>query len=468
MNLNKSFKGDLLMENKKTVQPVKKELCFSVKAATVIFIIISFCAFLLYLTLGACLTQGLDLYGFNLPWAVSGAKNGLFSIYLFNSPTVDYPPIFVALLSLFGAMLDYFNSIGVWPIVMLLLKFWPILFFVLLAVVIFFLLKKESLTLAILGGALWLVNPAAAVNCVWWGQADCLFCFFLFLTFWFLYKRRPELALAFFALGCLTKLQMCYFAPIILCELFFCYPIKRALRSLFLGISIGILGWLPFMIGARSFLLPFKIYFGGLGKYPYTQLNAANLYGIISGPYLDSDNPVLGGFSFPSSDLKIFGDISYSQFSSFMLVFIVVAVIVWYIIAKIFNVRLEAAVIAAIYSNFIFMFTVSQHERYQIPVMLLVFLWYLIYRETFALISYILITLITFLNHVVVLMTFNFIGFFDFLLAPSLYILGVCNIIVFIFMIVFTACKVFRQTRGINELKNSENKTKKEVVENGI
>lgn len=458
------------MENEKESIPQAstKNTKLSVKTATVIFIIIACCAFLLYLTLGAFLNQELDLLRFNLPWAVSGAKDGLFSIYLLEEPAVDYPPVFPTLLSLFGEPLIYFYSIGIWPIVMLLLKFWPILFFVLLAVVIFFFLRKESLILAILGGTLWLVNPTAVVNCVWWGQADCLFCFFLFLTFWFLYKRRPELALAFFALGCLTKLQMCYFAPIILCELFFYYPIKRTLRSLFLGIGIGVLSWVPFMIGARSLSLPFKIYFDGLGKYPYTQLNAANLYGVIAGPYLDSDSPALGGFSFPSSELKMFGDISYSQFSAFMLFFIIAAVIIWYIFAKVMNVRLEAAVIAAIYSNFIFIFTISQHERYQIPVMLLVFLWYLIYKEMPALILYIFITIITFFNQLTVLIIFNFEGVFDFLLVPSLYILGVCNIIVFIFMIVFTVCKVFRQIRGINRLKNNENKMKKEIVKNGI
>ena len=100
--------------------------------------------------------------------------------------------------------------------------------------------------------------------------------------------------------------------------------------------------------------------------------------------------------------------------------------------------------------------------------MLLVFLWYLIYKEIPALILYIFITIITFFNQLTVLIIFNFEGVFDFLLVPSLYILGICNIIVFIFMIVFTVCKVFRQIRGINRLENNENKMKKGIVKNEI
>ena len=100
------------MENEKEsiTQTSSKNAKFSIKIATVIFIIISCCAFLLYLTLGAFLNQELDLLRFNLPWAVSGAKDGLFSIYLLEEPAVDYPPIFPTLLSFFGVPLIYFYS----------------------------------------------------------------------------------------------------------------------------------------------------------------------------------------------------------------------------------------------------------------------------------------------------------------------------------------------------------------------
>lgn len=403
-----------------------------VPSVTVLFWIVCGCALALYLTIAALLLQKVDLYTFNLPWAISGARDGVFSIYC--DPSVDYPPLYLALLSCFGAPLSSLASVDFWPGMMLLLKFWPVFFEVALAVVIFYLLRNESLLLALLGGVLWLLNPSIAANSVWWGQTDALLCFALLLTFWFFYRRRPELALLFFALGCLVKLQMCYFAPIVLCELFFYYPLKRGLISMLAGIGIGVAGWLPFMISMKSVSLPFTIYFGGFSKYPYTHLNAANLYGLTTVAGTPADTSVVGG-------------ITFAQASTVVLVSAIAAVCLWYLVSKRTGIRVEAAVVAMLYSNVIFLFTTAQHERYQIPVMLLAFLWYLISPRMSTLILYLSLTAVTFFNQAFVLLFANYGGIFDLILQKSIPVLSVCNLLLFCLMIVLALKEFFRQKR---------------------
>lgn len=421
----------MLRLKKRHISVTNKQL----KMATILFLVVSICAFVFYLTAASFIYQEMDLFSFNLPWAVAGAKDGIFSIYQFNDPAPDYPPVCLFLISLFGGPLEHFAINGSWQGVMFLLKFWPIVFDVLLAVVVFFSLRKESLILALFGGAFWLVNPAALVNCVWWGQTDCLFCFLLFLTVWFFYRRKPELALVFFAIGCLTKLQMCYLAPIVLCELFFYYPVKRAFCSLGGGITVGILGWLPFMIGSGSFTLPFEIYFGGFVKYPYMTLYAANSYGIFC-----------GADDWFEVNWPLFGNITVAQFSTFLLGLIIVCVFVWYLLQRKTGIRLEMAVIAMVYLNFIFLFTTGQHERYQIPVMLLVFVWYLIAPKISNLVLYLCLTVVIFCNQIFVLLSVNydmiFVG------ADLVFrILSVFNVLGFVFMIFLVACEFLQKKK---------------------
>lgn len=102
-------------------------------------------------------------------------------------------------------------------------------------------------------GWLWAVNPAAIYNCAFWGQTDCVLLFFVLAVFWALHRKNALAASLCFALGCLSKLQMAYFAPFLLLGLALCCAgsAVRRLGALAAGAALGLAGWLPFMLGGR-------------------------------------------------------------------------------------------------------------------------------------------------------------------------------------------------------------------------
>ena len=106
------------------------------------------------------------------------------------------------------------------------------------------------------------VNPAAIYNCAFWGQTDCVLLFFVLAVFWALHCKNGLAASLCFALGCLSKLQMAYFAPFLLLGLALCCAgsALRRLGALAAGAALGLAGWLPFMVGGGEGLaLPLRI-----------------------------------------------------------------------------------------------------------------------------------------------------------------------------------------------------------------
>ena len=105
--------------------------------------------------------------------------------------------------------------------------------------------------------------------------------FFVLAVFWALHRKNALAASLCFALGCLSKLQMAYFAPFLLLGLALCCAgsAVRRLGALAAGAALGLAGWLPFMLGGGEGLaLPLRIYLGGAGRYDEVMSNAANLY----------------------------------------------------------------------------------------------------------------------------------------------------------------------------------------------
>ena len=93
-------------------------------------------------------------------------------------------------------------------------------------------------------------------------QTAC-FLFFVLAVFWALHCKNGLAASLCFALGCLSKPQMAYFAPFLLLGLALCCAgsALRRLGALAAGAALGLAGWLPFMVGGGEGLaLPLRIY----------------------------------------------------------------------------------------------------------------------------------------------------------------------------------------------------------------
>ena len=232
-----------------------------------------------------------DLESYNIPWAVTAHESWL-SMYenTLGLYPLDYPPLLPTLFGLFGGAMQLSQEVGGaiaangMP-AMVLIKLWPVLFDVGTAALLYCIGHMQGVRRPGLAGWLWAVNPAAIYNCAFWGQTDCVLLFFVLAVFWALHRKNALAASLCFALGCLSKLQMAYFAPFLLLGLALCCAgsAVRRLGALAAGAALGLAGWLPFMLGGGEGLaLPLRIYLGGAGRYDEVMSNAANLYAFSS------------------------------------------------------------------------------------------------------------------------------------------------------------------------------------------
>lgn len=354
--------------------------------------------FLLRILIGMVYLNYFDLAPYNIPWAL-GARENRFQMYTLLD-NLDYPPLFPFLLSFLGDGIAYAEEHGIWQLTMLLVKLIPILFDTALILFLYLAAGRRHRLLGLIAAAVWASNPSAIINSAFWGQTDSILLFWVGMTFFFLQNERTTAASLCFAAGCLSKLQMAYFAPILLCELFFYYPVRKAFRSLFAGIFLGVGGWLPFMIGSRNLFLPFQIYFGGFGKYSYVNVNADNLYGLFP-------------LNWVLDNTKIAGKITYAQLNAVIFSAILVLLLLEYWFSAKRGKRVPPALTGLLFYNAIFMFTTKMHERYQLPAVMLAMLFFLLRRNSMSLFVLSGLILTTFLNQTTLLLQANFGGLFE-------------------------------------------------------
>lgn len=327
----------------------------------------------------------LDYY---IDWSNGLWQNGIFSAYS-TIESLDYPPLFLFPLYIVGFIrnLPFINQFPELEII--ILKMWQVIFDVATIILIYIVLKKYNQVLTIILSCTWALNPTIILNSSFWGQTDSIMIFLILLSFYFLESDKPIHSLVIYALAGLCKYQSLYFAPIILILLFKNYKIQKSLIAFGSSILTGIIIFLPFMINSGIFL-PLKVYFGGHSKYPFATLNAFNFYYMLG---LNGVNDING---------NIIG-ISISIISS-LVIFITLAGILY---LSIKSKNCCPYILSFIFMQTIFMFTSRMHERYQILVIIFLLIACLKHKSIKLFCSYIIVTIITFLNHFIVYETFN-------------------------------------------------------------
>lgn len=374
----------------------------------------------LRLLIGAVYLNYFDLAPYNIPWAL-GARDQVFLMYT-TLGNLDYPPLFPFLLSFLGDGIAYAKEQGIWQLEMLLVKLIPIFFDVLLIVFFYLIGSRKNSWVGLAMGAVWALNPSAIVNSAFWGQTDSLLLLWVGLMFAALHFKRTTAACVCFALGCLSKLQMVYFTPILLCELFFYYPLKKSLRSLSAGLITGVAGWAPFMIGSSDIFLPFRIYLGGFGKYDYVNVNADNFYGLFSLNWVSNQTEIAGGFTFSHLNAIIFAGI-------------ILLLLFGYGFFKAKGIKIPPVLVGLFFYNSIFMFTTKMHERYQLPVVVLALLAAFFYREKIYLFFFFGVVTTTFMNQVTLLLQANFGGVFHDLRQFTQPLTSTLNVVIYLFTV---------------------------------
>lgn len=212
--------------------------------------------------------------------------------------------------------------------------------------------------LAVLGAGVWLFNPVIWYNSAVWGQYDSVINFLALFAFYFLIKKKLDIALLLFTLSLYTKASLLIFAPIFLIiALRQKYTIKKYILSVFISLIVIIFTTLPFSQGD-----PFRfLYYIYKDKVFVDQLhvvtaNGFNLWGAIFG-VKDSAVEISESIGFLGIAYKYWSYLLYGIFYIPSL---------WLVYKKQDIKSVVWSLAAAAFSSF--MLLTNMHERYLYPL----------------------------------------------------------------------------------------------------
>lgn len=377
-----------------------------------------------------------DLITYNYEWVKMIKDYGIFNIYQIPegiySVDVDYPPIFLILLSIISPLAHFFYENSLNGLFQFTMKLFPLIFDV---SIIIFLYRKFSPKISLL----WAFNPGVIINTSMWGQTDAMLAFFLILMMYYINKKDSKMACISFAFCCLTKLQGAYLIPILLAYLITDgTKIIEKLKALAYGALTGIIFFLPFMIANKNILLPLDIYLYGGSKYNEINCGAANFH-------------IFEHNAIPSP--------TQEMIAPFLIIFCMLMFIIKFYKTK--NINLTGC----FYLYSIFMITFTQRERYSFCAMTLLLLLFVYIKEKKYLILSILSGISLALNQIGPLDFLNYqehckaIGvepIYEILVQKNMWIYIFIFIALFINIIIF--CTLKKQIK-------KERKKRKENVE---
>jgi len=285
-------------------------------------------------------------------WFYTGAEYGPHVFYE-AAGWCDYPPFNVYIFWMFGSLAKWLSLFGT-RFLVYAIKLPPNLFDAATAFIIFiFLRRRLDFKPSLMATSFYAFNPAAILDTSIWGQYDAIYTFFLILSLVFILGSRPKLSVIAFTVAILTKPQSIALAPLIL----FLIIKKHGWKSL--GTSI-----LVSAVTILIIIIPFKwsnpanflvdIYLGGYGGYPYTTINAFNIWAF--GGFWKSDAQ-----TFIFLDFFTIGWIMFGTLIAFSL----------YSLNKRFEDSKELQVLLSAFILFFgfFMLPTRIHERYLFPVL---------------------------------------------------------------------------------------------------
>lgn len=305
-------------------------------------------------------------------WAYASFENGLANFYT-SGMFADYPPGYMYVLWVLGFIRNIFNLDNSGSLFTLIIKAPSIIAEVITAVIVYRIGTKHiGKTFGLLCSVLILFNPAMFFNSSAWGQIDAVFVLFIVLTLLYLKKENYLLGALFYALCMLIKPQAILFAPVV--GLAYLYSLFKKGKT---GTAIlNILGSAAIFAGVIfAASLPFKgtqnydwiigKYTAAVETYNYASLNAFNLYAMT-------------GANFVNATETFFLGLSYQTWGIIFIVAICITVIVlqWRSRLQKPLFDLSAFLIISVY-----MLAHAMHERYIMPVPILLIFAYLFTRD---------------------------------------------------------------------------------------
>lgn len=317
----------------------------------------------------------------------------------FYSPEAfsDYPPGYMYILYVLGALvtnlqLDYFSGFG-----LMLLKLPAILCDIVTGYIIFKVAVKHfSSNVALWLCGAYLLNPAVFINSSIWGQVDSVFTLTILIVCILLSKGKTIPAYYVFALGILLKPQTLIFSPLILLGIYehvikTDFQWKKFFVNLFHGLSaIACMVLLSLPFGLEKVI---QQYSSTLGSYPYISVNAYNFWSLLGLNWASQEKSLL---------FLSFGELGTVDLLSYAQLGTVVIVVLTLLSAFLFIKRIRQSERYYLTGAFLiitmFLFSVRMHERYVFPGMLMLLLTYIVTGKKAWLNCYIGLSMGHFLN----------------------------------------------------------------------
>lgn len=296
-------------------------------------------------------------------WANLAYEGGIRNFYA-SGVFADYPPGFVYVLYVIGAIFSIFKIPYLSAPCLLLLKL-PAIFCDMATALFFYKVASKKLPpqqVVMLAG-LYLLNPAILLNSSIWGQVDSVFTLAVLLMCWFLTENRMTAAYIVFGVGVLLKPQTLVFAPVLLYGIvdrviLYDFSWRNFFHNLFSGLAVicfMVLACMPFGLD-----LVFMQYTATLGSYPYIAVNAFNLWGFF-------------GLNWVSQDTRLLF-FSYQTWGVIIILLIVLLSALLFFRAQ--NKESRYFTTAGFLIVSMFLFSIRMHERYLYPALALLLFAY--------------------------------------------------------------------------------------------
>ncbi len=242
-----------------------------------------------------------------------------------------------------------------------------------------------------------LLNPAMLMNTSSWGQIDAVFTLAIILTVYLMQEDRPMLAAIAYGGAMLIKTQAILFLPVVGAYYLSLFlrdrDVKANLKDFFLSILIVIGMFIlisaPFM-GEQGIFWPVKFFFSSAYTFDYSSMNAFNFYTLFGGNYARFSD------SFMLLTYQAWGYIFITLFSLSTL----------FLVFKNHN-KYGLFLTAAFILGAVFTFGHGMHERYIIPLPVLLFFAYIYLKDRRILNAAMLYTVFALLSQAAVLFFFG-------------------------------------------------------------
>ena len=310
-------------------------------------------------------------------WSEMVFQDGTFWFYSNAAATnsfVDYPPGYMYVLYVIGALRRLFGLETGTGAYLILLKLPAILADLATGYVVYRVAEKQGKRgLGLAACAFFALNPLVYLNSSIWGQVDSIFGLFLLLSFLSLREKRHIRSTIYYAIALLLKPQALVVFPVFLWYIsdLFRMRVKGAwkivLGSVASGLAVFFLLVLPFS-GEGNVLWIFELYKNTLSSYPYASLNAFNLFALFGGNGADV-----------SQTFFLF------SFEVWSWIFIVATVVCSYFVYR----KKEGILLSASFIIIsLYILAGKMHERYIFPAMALLLAYAILTGEKKAWLTY--------------------------------------------------------------------------------